>query len=684
MRAWTVDADDIRVAEDFDAAVLHRTPEIEEFLSPGGEKFVVVGTKGFGKTLLLKAKRVLTQRSGVTCLPDHGLLDKPIGDKVFSQEAVQLYAGSPLWWSKVWLTSIALATLKKLDRVDGLEVGARLTGLVADRNLRGVVDHFVRLLDLSPSDLQRCANDTDGHLVPRLRAIKVPIAIFVDSVDEYFNKHVETRGRRSSAAGEIDPNIWYFSQLGLVEVGYQLRRINHHLKVYAAVRKEAYLRLPESTVMSQQYQGSAVDIVYSIESLCEIFANNIRREPASRLVFPDRVKDDPFTAFFGLTHVTHSWTGEREDVFDYVCRHTLLRPRDFMTIGQRLSALKPVERVEDRLKVAVNAAATEIAQEYLREIAPYLGDLDLQKVFARIPGHILTRDEVESLFCEHNDEVGSVPGAEQHVFCALYKAGLLGWLEHDMVDNKRRQRFLRPGEGTFEPDGVLPRSTHYLLHPVLSQIIARLNHAYAERIDRVNVVGYRRAWREPDEARPQELNVLQADVRGMMALMEQGIDTEVRRAIDEAVTTHARGARSRDITEGDHILITHDDAGLLARAARRILDDVHDAPGKPLLRIALHRGEVRLQDTGGDSAAVTGGQAIAVAARIEPRVTPGEIWCTESFRDELIRTEALCRTVPLAAPPALAGDGEYEGFFNVRKDGSDETDIWVRLFRVEF
>ena len=167
MRAWTVDADDIRVAEDFDAAVLHRTSEIEEFLSPGGEKFVVVGTKGFGKTLLLKAKRVLTQRSGVTCLPDHGLLDKPIGDKVFSQEAVQLYAGSPLWWSKVWLTSIALATLKRLDRIDGLEVGARLTGLVSDRNLRGVVDHFVRLLDLSPSDLQRCANDTDGHLVPR-------------------------------------------------------------------------------------------------------------------------------------------------------------------------------------------------------------------------------------------------------------------------------------------------------------------------------------------------------------------------------------------------------------------------------------------------------------------------------------------------------------------------------------
>ena len=33
IRAWTVDADDIRVAEDFDASLLHRTPEIDGFLT---------------------------------------------------------------------------------------------------------------------------------------------------------------------------------------------------------------------------------------------------------------------------------------------------------------------------------------------------------------------------------------------------------------------------------------------------------------------------------------------------------------------------------------------------------------------------------------------------------------------------------------------------------------------------
>src|SRR5262249_39713312 len=114
MRAWTVDADDIRVAEDFDESLLHRTPEIDSFLTPDrDDKFIVIATKGFGKTLLLKAKRILYQRGGgAGCLPAGNLLDKPIGDKIFGREALAFFAASPLPWSKLWLTAIALATLK--------------------------------------------------------------------------------------------------------------------------------------------------------------------------------------------------------------------------------------------------------------------------------------------------------------------------------------------------------------------------------------------------------------------------------------------------------------------------------------------------------------------------------------------------------------------------------------------
>src|SRR5258706_11737025 len=109
MRAWTVDADDIRVAEDLDDALLHRTPEIDNFLSlDRDDKFIVIGTKGFGKTLLLKAKPILYQRDGhPICLPSGNLLDKPIGDKIFGRESIAFFAASPLPWSKVWLAAIA-------------------------------------------------------------------------------------------------------------------------------------------------------------------------------------------------------------------------------------------------------------------------------------------------------------------------------------------------------------------------------------------------------------------------------------------------------------------------------------------------------------------------------------------------------------------------------------------------
>src|SRR5437660_5775047 len=360
MRAWTVDADDIRVAEDFDDALLHHTPEIDSFLNlDRDDKFIVIGTKGFGKTLLLKAKRILYQRDGrAACLPTGNLLDKPIGDKVFSKEALAFFAASSLPWSKLWLTAIAAATLKHLRRAEGLRVAAKLTGLMADERLHGVIDHFVRLLDFSPSELQRAAADTDGHLLPRLRAINSPVAIFIDGVDEYFNKHIESRASLPSVTGPLSPSVWYFAQLGLVEVAYQLRRINHHLKVFAAVRKEAYARLPQRTAMSQQYRGSAVDIVYSPKSLREIFINNVRLLKADRMVRPERLRTDPLEAFLGRAQLTHTYTREDEEVFDYVCRHTLLRPRDLMTIGERLAALRPEERLNEyRLKEEVNLAA---------------------------------------------------------------------------------------------------------------------------------------------------------------------------------------------------------------------------------------------------------------------------------------------------------------------------------------
>ncbi len=680
MRAWTVDADDIRVADDFDDSLLHRTPEIDGFLTPGrDDKFIVIGTKGFGKTLLLKAKRILYQREGrAICLPSDNLLDKPIGDKIFSRESIAFFAASPLPWSKVWLAAIAVAALKHVGATEGLKVNARLNGLIGDAQLHSVIDHFVRLLDFTPSELQRVATDTDGHLVPRLRALQSPVTIFIDGIDEYFNKHVEDLPINPSVTGELSPNVWYFAQLGLVEVAYQIRRINHHLKVFAAIRKEAYARLPQRTAMVQQYRGIAVDIVYSPESLREIFVNNIRLVKADRMVLPARARTNPLEAFLGRTSVTDTYTREEEDAFEYVCRHTLLRPRDLMTVGDRLVALRPDERRNEyRLKEAVNQAATEIAHEYLAEIAPYLQNLDLGRLFHRLPGHIMTRAEVEAIF---DDRSAGTSEGEDGVH-ALYRVGLLGYVQHDLVRGEWRQRFLRPGEATLEPNGVLPPAAHYLMHPVLSDVIGRVNPAFLQRIDRLNIVGYDRPWREPGSVDRTESTwaccVLKADVHGFGSMMRSGIDGPVRKALEEAVVRWAPAAAITQTEGGDAALIAGDDPVALAQAARHLMDDVYKAPGQPRLRIALHYGEVRTCQRETDlRTIIVGGDAILCAARVEPLVQPGQIWATEAFRQQFLQRPSLWRTIPVAAPNG-------EDLFNVRKPGTLEPDLCVRLFRLE-
>ncbi len=693
MRAWTVDADDIQIAGDFDAGLLHRTPPIEEFLAQSRDtKFIVVATKGFGKTLLLKAKRVLYQEAGRLCIPQNALLDKPVGDKVFRREMIEMLGRSTEPWTKLWRTAIAVATLKQLQMVERLAVNPRLHALVEDESLRGVIDVFVNLLDLPRSDLYKCANDTETRLIPRLRSISRPVAIFIDGVDEYFNKHLQAPTASSGDSGELSPNIWHYSQMALVEVAYQLHRICHHLKVFAAIRKEAFARLADTTAMAQQYRGSVVDIDYAEAGLKEIFSNNVRQEREKNLVARAELGRAPIAAFLGRTHVVHTYTGEAEDAFDYIRRHTLHRPRDFMTIGQKLSALGPEERASElRVKTAVNAAATEIAQEYLNEIAPYVGDVNLPALFRLLPGHILTEAEVRDVVERYDAiaiEDGRAVGTGAGALFMLHKAGLLGWIQTDHVSGAPVQRFRLPGEEVLDGAGTLPPSSHYLVHPTLTEVIGRANPDYARRIDSVNIVGRGRPWRdEPVEGtQPEERRcVLKADIHRFSRFVDEPLaERAVREAWRRAVVTHAAGCLVSEVTAGDSCLIVDDDPNAVVRIALRLQQDIFEVPGNPQLRIALHHGPVQLERDEAGATRLVGGSAVQLAARIEPHVRPGEIWATEAFRMRLEAGPTLysAMEIPRAPTERAAEHAGADSMFNVKKAGSAEPDIWVRLFRI--
>ena len=683
MRAWTVDADDIQIADDLDVTLLHRTSWIESFLEQKrSDQFIVTATKGFGKTLLLKAKRISYGHGATTCIPDNSLLDKPIGDKVFNADTIALYGESTDNWKRVWLISIVVAVLKRLGMVDGLKLNPQLHALIVNRNLNGVIDHFVNLLDFERGALFRSASETDSQLIPRIRNISSPVAIFIDSIDEYFNKHITTQvTMRASHAGELSPNVWYFSQMGLVEVAYQLRRVSHQLKVFVAIRKEAFAKFDETTSMAQQYRGSTVDIVYSPASLREIFINNVRRETPRNLVDPGRLKGDPLAAFFGTDVVTHDHTSEREDVFEYICRHTLRRPRDFMTVGRKLSELSPEERRrEHALKNAVQDAATAIAREYINEIHPYLGGIDLYALFRLVDRNVLTRAECEAIFLEYAIAMGT-PNEPPHVFSTLFRAGLLGWVNVDLVTGRMVQKFLLPGERAFEHGDSLPESSHYLLHPVLTSLIGEANPRYVRDRNRANEIGSGRPWIE--QGGDELLCAVRADILHFSAFLSDAArESQVRRALRQALEQRRSGC-VLVTDEGDAFTLIHRDPREVLSVVKGIQVDLYEATGEAELRVAVDYGPIDLErDAAGTAVGIRRSHdVLRNVARIEPLVNPSQVWVTERFKDALERTPSFYRAEPID-PDVRAEVRSADGTFNVKKPGSLEEDHFLRLFRI--
>ena len=82
MQAWIIDASEMD-AEDilnFRSNLLHPNPEIRSFLRPDEKgTTIVIAPKGFGKTLLLKAKRLSIQDKYAHILPSGALVEKPGG-----------------------------------------------------------------------------------------------------------------------------------------------------------------------------------------------------------------------------------------------------------------------------------------------------------------------------------------------------------------------------------------------------------------------------------------------------------------------------------------------------------------------------------------------------------------------------------------------------------------------------
>ena len=80
------------------------------------------------------------------------------------------------------------------------------------------------------------------------------------------------------------------------------------------------------------------------------------------------------------------------------------------------------------------------------------------------------------------------------------------------------------------------------------------------------------------------------------------------------------------------MLIVNEDPRAIIKIAKRIMQDLHEAPGNPELRVAVDCGSVELS---AGQHMLTTGTPFRIAARLEPHVQPGQIWVTQEFKDAL-------------------------------------------------
>ena len=118
MKPWVVDAKDIEPEDldQFSGQLLHLNNQIADFLDPATtEAVLVIAPKGFGKTLLLKAKRQSMRERYRTMLPERALVDKPSANPdLMSHREYGAVRETEAYWKALWSIALTLAVEKHL------------------------------------------------------------------------------------------------------------------------------------------------------------------------------------------------------------------------------------------------------------------------------------------------------------------------------------------------------------------------------------------------------------------------------------------------------------------------------------------------------------------------------------------------------------------------------------------
>jgi len=690
--AWVEDARNLDNAEQLlhsAHGILLETPAIADFLRNETNKRIVVAPKGYGKTFLLKSKRILLQQNSenLSCLPENQLVDATISDSPsLSQADVQRFVDYT-FWCQVWSAALMLSVVKSSAKYYPLDPDDFRSAVIRQLLLSSYpvspFDALKRLIN-SDREFQQARRSHDlTTLMSYYRQIRRPVAVFVDTIDEYFEGYVsQSEVDASYMHRNKDSRIWIVGQLGICRAIRELLGVNSHVKIFVSIRKEAFNSLDYYDRNAVNISSLVVQLHYSANELGRIFDNNIAAMQRDDLMQPREAT--PIARFIGAANATilNPITKKSELFYDFMVRHSLYRPRDLMLIGGKIAQIPTAERTQERLRAAVDQAAGEIVSHYLAEMRG-LTDVPDRVLFGLIPSNVLDRSALQGiaegyaaqLKTKGLDDSGADP------FSALYRLGLLGVVRRNR-EQQDIQIFRRPHDiERGESEVTLPAERHYLIHPALDDLIAQASSDYIRAFHTRNVIGHGCRWREG--------KIFKCAAKGDLSRYSRVLNDPVvgehfTRYLSSEFEKCKREVEYAALESGDSVVLVDDSADRVLSAARTLQRAVRRFQLPQDFRFGAAVGAIAFSTTRTDEQSIrvpSAGIVIRAAARIEPHAAPGTMLCTDEFLSELDERSRSLFTpitqIALQGTGLLLGD---DGVAVIRKNDQEEP-IETRLFQ---
>ncbi|MEO1234469.1 MAG: protein kinase, partial [Myxococcota bacterium] len=334
------------------------------------------------------------------------------------------------------------------------------------------------VLALTVAQIHKLLDQAEMALEHALRGVHSGIYVFVDKIDQ--------------ALRGVSKEAWIAMQAGLMEAAWDLMNTNPHVKVFATIREEAFSAY-ESDIKTNLF-GATTRIRYSRADL---------RHMLERLT--TYYEGLPLRDFLTLDVVSAVGSGQTESAFDFLYRHTLGRPRDFVIVASEISRRRG-ELDERTFKNIVQdtCSAILIANVFdeMRVFLEVLGDRQARiRFLSLLPFPAMTREDLIEVWCryhgvarEYFDNYARDSGDAFHPFRELHDCGLLGVINSDMGSGERSQSFKQPHHPLDAHRFDLPASEMYLLHPSLLALMQRQGLQDGFQILRDVVVGHSRPW----------------------------------------------------------------------------------------------------------------------------------------------------------------------------------------------